>query len=976
MMKETVLARSVRMICVGGVALSMQAAFAQEAPQAIQKVQVTGSRLLSPNADSATPLQILTSADIAASGATNLQELLQKNPTMGTPTLSRTNSNFLTSGGGVTTINLRNLGDERTLVLVNGRRFVSGVPGSSAVDLNTIPTDFIERVELLTGGASATYGSDAVAGVVNIILKRNLNGVLFDAQTGRSSHGDDFKKKLSLTFGTSSADGASNVMGHLGYSKQGAVFSRDRDASAVDQFTSIDKGDASGAFVPIRPFYSGFVPAGTFFYGDGSKKFTYDAAGNIIPVDTNGAHGAPTGFNRSAYRAIAVPTERFLIGTTGNHTFNENVSAYFEGNFASTKTRTNIEPFPLSSSDIYKGSEGMVPADLLIGGKIMRNPLVPQYLYDRLDPNPDDNNLRRYSFTRRMAEVGSRTSGAERDTFRIATGLKGTVKDWNYDTYLVYGKTKESQSSTGQVNVLNFRNALEAVADVNDINNNNDRNEPICSDANARAQGCVPVNIFGAGAISPEALKYIVAPSSLATAVTQKIAGGSVNGELFDLPAGKIGLAAGFEWREETSSSVADPLTQAGLNGGNAIPPTEGKFNVREFFAETRIPLLKDQPFAKSLSFLGAFRNGKYSTVGTTNSWNAGLEWSPVSDIKFRGTRALSTRAPNISELYQPPSQTFPSDLSDPCEGVTLTTTGAAAVACRTDPTVLANINSHGGVFTLTQPDQQGISGYDRGNPKLKAEKGRSTTLGVVITPRSIPMLSKFTFTADYFNIKIADAIVSTPRDVALAQCYGGDKSFCKFITRRTTTVGDATVGAIRYIDSNSENNGGRGTEGMDITVSWADKVGPGRLSANVAYTYLKNFYDIPLKGTPEDSDTGEIGYARNKAVINLAYKWGAFGVTSTTSYTGPSAMEDQYLKQNDLPAGAVRVGSKTYNDFQFTYAATKSVELYLGINNAFDAKAPPIISGLNGSTTGTETNASVYDAIGRRYYLGVRGTL
>ncbi|WGG53585.1 TonB-dependent receptor domain-containing protein [Rugamonas sp. DEMB1] len=326
--------------------------------------------------------------------------------------------------------------------------------------------------------------------------------------------------------------------------------------------------------------------------------------------------------------------------------------------------------------------------------------------------------------------------------------------------------------------------------------------------------------------------------------------------------------------------------------------------------------------------------------------------------------------------MYQPPSQTFPPDLSDPCEGVTLAMSSATAVACRNDPTVLANINSHGGVFTLTQPDQQGISGYDRGNPKLKAEKGRSTTLGVVITPRSIPMLSKFTFTADYFNIKIADAIVSTPRDVALAQCYGGDKSFCKFITRRTSTVGDATVGAIRYIDSNSENNGGRGTEGIDFTVAWADKVGPGRLSANLAYTYLKNFYDIPLKGTEEDNDTGEIGYARNKAVINLAYKWGAFGVTSTTSYTGPSAMEDQYLKQNDLPAGAVRVGSKTYNDFQFTYAATKGVELYLGINNAFDAKAPPIISGLNGSTTGTETNASVYDAIGRRYYLGVRGTL
>jgi outer membrane receptor protein involved in Fe transport len=262
MMKETTLSRSVRMICVTGLALGMQAAHAQEAAsEPIQKVQITGSRISSPNADSASPLQILSSADIAASGAVNLQELMQKNPTMGTPTLSRTNSNFLTSGGGVSTVNLRNLDDARTLVLVNGRRFVSGVPGDTAVDLNTIPIDFIERVELLTGGASATYGSDAVAGVVNIILKRNFNGILIDGSAGRAwEKNDDQKRKLALTFGTSSADGASNIMGHFGYSKQGAVMSKDRArlGSAVDQ-TSLGagSGDARDLFVPQSPFYSG-----------------------------------------------------------------------------------------------------------------------------------------------------------------------------------------------------------------------------------------------------------------------------------------------------------------------------------------------------------------------------------------------------------------------------------------------------------------------------------------------------------------------------------------------------------------------------------------------------------------------------------------------------------------------------------------------------------------------------------------------
>jgi iron complex outermembrane receptor protein len=236
------------------------------APSACCLSVVTDSRLDSPNAESSTPLQVLTAADIAASGAVNLQDLLQRNPTLGTPTLSRTNSNFLTSGGGVSTVNLRNLGDSRTLVLVNGRRFVSGVPGDTAVDLNTIPVDFIERVELLTGGASATYGSDAVAGVVNIILKRKFSGVLVDASNGRSSRSDDLKNKLALTGGITSEDGASNLMVHFGYTKQGSVNSRDRSASAVDQYsTGALSGDArSCSMPPCRTIPA--PPPGTFLF--------------------------------------------------------------------------------------------------------------------------------------------------------------------------------------------------------------------------------------------------------------------------------------------------------------------------------------------------------------------------------------------------------------------------------------------------------------------------------------------------------------------------------------------------------------------------------------------------------------------------------------------------------------------------------------------------------------------------------------
>jgi outer membrane receptor protein involved in Fe transport len=983
MMKETVLSRSIRTICVAGMAISTHMAFAQDAApaDAVQKVQITGSRLLSPSAESPTPLQILSSADIAASGAVNLQDLLQKNPTIGTPSLSRTNSNFLTSGGGVSTVNLRNLGDSRTLVLVNGRRFVSGVPGDTAVDLNTIPIDFIERVELMTGGASATYGSDAVAGVVNIILKRNFEGVTIDASTGRSDHGDDFKKKLAITFGTTSADGGSNIMGHFGYSKQGAVMSKDRPGlgAAVDQYSLGDgvTGDARDVFTPYRPFYSSFAPQGRFFYGPsdgpGSGNFTYDRSGNIIPFNTNGsATQEATGFNRSEYRAIAVPTERYLFATNGNLKLNENHNAFFEGTYAQTKVDTNIEPYPLDSASIYPGTGGAVPAEQLIGGVNVRNPLVPQYLYDRLT-DEDGDGLRDYRFTRRLNEFGPRHSSVNRGTLRLATGLKGTLPfttDWNYDAFVSYGRTTESQSSTGQVNVMSMRNALEAVP--------NPDGGVMCANAQARAEGCVPINVFGYNAVSADALKYVTAPGSLETAITQKIAGGTINGELpWGLPAGNVGVAAGYEWRSEDSSSVPDPLTQAGLNAGNAIPPTYGSFIVREAFAETRIPLLKDKFLAKNLDFRGSFRHGDYSTVGSTNSWNYGFEWAPVDDIKFRGTKAVSTRAPNINELYSPPSQDFPSGISDPCVGVTATSNDPRSIACRAAPGVNANIAANGGVFSLNQADVQGISGYNRGNPDLKAERGKSGTVGVVITPRSIPMLSKFTFTADYFNIRIEDAIVSTPRQFTLQQCYGGgNSSYCSFITRRPTAEGSNSAGSIKYSDTGVSNSGGLGTRGVDLTASWADKVGPGRLNAKVAYTYLKTLWNVPLPGQPADESAGEIESPRNKAVLNLAYKWAGFGLSTTTSYTGRVGLDDQYLANYDNPQDAPRIGAYVTTDFQLTYDVKKNYQVYFGMDNAFDKKAPPIISGLPGNTTGTETDASAYDPIGRRYYLGLRVSL
>jgi outer membrane receptor protein involved in Fe transport len=603
----------------------------------------------------------------------------------------------------------------------------------------------------------------------------------------------------------------------------------------------------------------------------------------------------------------------------------------------------------------------------MVNGKLVKNPLVPQYLYDRIT-DTDGDGIPDYSFTRRMAEVGTRHNSVDRDTFRLATGVKGDFqlwKNWNYEAYVAVGQTKEAQQSSGQVNVLNFRNALNAIPDEN--------GKPVCADANAITQGCVPINIFGFNSISKEALAYVNAPGSLTTRTTQKLAGGHIDGEIFNLPAGPLGVAAGVEFRKEYSESTPDALTQAGLNAGNATPPTQGEFSVRELFVEAHVPVLKDLPFIKELSIPIAFRHGDYSSVGSTNSWNAGFEWTVVDDVKLRGTRSLSTRAPDINELYQAPSQDFPTGLTDPCEGVTATSQGVYDARCRADPGVAANIALNG-KFTNTLADQQGISGYNRGNPNLKAEKGRSTTIGIVWTPRSIPLLKRFTFTADYFNIKIADAIVSTPRQFALTSCYSGtNPAMCQFITRWPTANGNSSAGALRYIDTAVSNSGGKATSGVDLTASWNDNVGPGRLSTRLAYTYVKTGYDVPLPGADRDPWAGEVGYAKNKANLNVGYRWKDLNANVTFDYIGRSSLDDQFLAGYDLPPHSLQVGSRTYTNLQLSYQVMKKTELYFGLDNAFDVKAPPIISGLPGDVTGTETDGGTYDPIGRRWYAGLR---
>jgi outer membrane receptor protein involved in Fe transport len=967
-----------------GLALLATPAFAQDAaPQAdasadaATPIVVTGSRIASPELAESIPVQAVTAADIERQGAPNLQDILLKSPTMGTPSISRTNSSFANSSAGVATVDLRNLGIDRTLVLIDGRRVVAGIPGSSAVDLNTIPSSFIDRVEILTGGASAVYGSDAVAGVVNIVTKRSFTGVEANVQYGLSRYGDDAEKQANLTVGAEFDGGRGNVMAYVGYTKQDPVFKRDRSteggSSAVDQ-TSLGgsiTGVIDDVFTP-QVLQSGFTPAGRYFTDNG--VFTY-TNGQLVP-------GGGAGFNRSAFRYLALPVERYLAAFKGNYEISEAANVFIEGNYASSRVKTNIEAFPLGSDNITV--DGQIPIETRYNGTIVRNPFVPDAIYNDASDNNGDG-LRDIFVTKRLADLGNRTSDASRDTFRIVAGVNGKIAEgWKYETYFIHGETKESQTGTGQVNVLNFRNALNAAVDTADVNGNGNRTEIICADANARADGCIPANIFGPGSLAPAAA-YLAAPTSLNTRTTQTVVGGNITGQLFSLGFGAdpIAVNVGAEYRTEYAQAVPDVLTQQGLNANNKIPPTEGSFNVKEAFGEVLIPVLQDRPFFKSLSLKAAIRASDYSTVGTNYSYNFGGEWAPSDDIRFRVTRAQTVRAPNINELFGPVSQDFPSNLNDPCNGITLATTGALADRCRAAPGVVANINANG-AFTVSQADKQGITSFAGGNPRLQEEKGKSWTAGVVLTPRSIDALRNMSLSVDYFDIDIQDAIVSTPLQFILQQCYAaGVQSFCNFITRRPAAAGNNNAGSLDEVNGGLTNSGGQRSSGIDVTYNYRqdlDKLGlPGAMNLKVSYTHLLKGYLIPLVGSPKDYTKGEVGNATDRFVATVGYREEGYDWSFTGTYFGPSYLDDQLLASlTDANGNSIdrhdpraKVHAEFYLDSQIRFHIGEHYDFYMGVNNILDNK-PPFLADI-GSSTGQATDAGTYDALGRRYYAGVK---
>ncbi|MEO0440293.1 MAG: TonB-dependent receptor [Pseudomonadota bacterium] len=988
-----------------GLAMLSTPAFAQdqeeEAAEDEGLIVVTGSRIASPTLTSTAPLQIIDDVAIDDAGVTNVQELLLENPAFGTPALSRTNSAFLTSGTGVASVDLRDLGSARTLVLVNNRRVVAGLPGTATVDLNVIPTQFIERIDVLTGGASSLYGSDAIAGVVNFIYKKDFEGIEANAQYGITEQGDDARYQLNTTIGANFAEGRGNIMVHLGYSNEEGVLSRQRSNTFLDDADTATfiTGDLADFGVPFEPFNSSGAPQGRFDVagtGSSADDFTFDPVTGVIrqgfSANGNGTIG-PDGFNRQFFRTIAVPVERYLFAAAGNYEFTDDINFFFEGTYSSTRSSRIIEPFFFSSADVFP-SGGRVPLETDVNGVLVVNPLVPQEIVDA-SQDIDGDGLRDYGFIRRIVEFGPRQGSTSRDTYRFVVGFDGTLFDdtFRWDVSYNYGRTSENQFSSGQVNTVNTRFALAAIPDVNDVNGNGSTTDAICADPVARDQGCVPINLFGAGSISPAALAYTNAESSFQTEITQQVIQGNISGSLFELPGGPLGIAAGVEYRRENSVEELDALTNAGLNAGNALPDNFGGFNVIEGFLEVKAPILSDVPGFQLLEIGGAIRVADYSTVGSVVSYNGQATWKPIDDLTFRGTYARSVRAPNIGELFDGRSQTFPSGLTDPCVGIGATGGGALGDNCRASPGVNQNIANNTGVginpltgaaftnaFTLNQADLQGISGFNGGNPNLFEETATSWTIGAVINPVSIDALRNVQITVDYYNISIDDVIAAPARGFTLTQCFNnGNPNFCSLITRRATGDSQNSPGSIEFIDATAVNGALLEAEGIDVTAAYRtslDSIGlPGTLNARIAYTHVLTNNFFPAIGESADVAAGEIGTAEDRFTANLGYEQGPFRMTMTGTFIGRSYEDDVGYCAffDDGSPECVSVPAEFYLDTQLNYTVNDNFEFYFGVDNLLDNDAPNLLTGTTFNVTGTDTAADVYDVFGRRYYTGVR---
>ncbi|HEY0959190.1 MAG TPA: TonB-dependent receptor [Novosphingobium sp.] len=945
--------------------MSTTAAYAQETPNATaaddskmqtdaEEIVVTGSRIARPELTASIPVAVVSSQSIENRGQTNALDAIRDIPIAG-QSLDKSASNFSNFDNGISTVNLRNLGTSRTLVLINGRRSV-GTPGDSAVDLNNIAPDLIDHIEIATGGTSAVYGSDAVAGVVNIILKKQFDGLQLHMQGGFSDRGDAGNRLASVTAGKTFSEGRGHIIANFTYTKDDPLYARDRDYSRID--------------VPNKSSYAaqGLFDTGgsaAFSPADGTT-YTFSTANAVKLYEGAGIDG----YNRNGDRLLTTPSERYLGSISADYEFSPAVTLFGEFTYSKTKVRSVIEPLAVDD----QGTQGQSVYNFdgsPFSGIPVTNTQVPAAIRDAAIANGSDV----IYFRRRSNGIFERNADSDRKYWRGVIGLRGDIgSSWKYEAYYERSQVKDHTSAQA-ILMNNYGAALQG-----------------CTDAAAQAAGCVPINIFGFNTVTPAMIKWLttytgqgaLVPGATAgdTAVndlrrtgTQDVAAINLTGPVFDLPAGAVQVAIGAEYHREKSEQYYDPFTQSGWSSTQQAANTVGKYDSKEVYGEVSIPLLRNVPLAHDLSLEAAVRYADYSTVGGFVSYKFGGAYAPTPDIRFRAIYARAVRAPNVNELYSGRANTAPAVVDpcdqnggngdDPIDGGPL----PLPAACAAIPGIANYLQTHQN-FTYTLAQIQTINGTIGGNSSLDAESTRTFTAGATFTPT---FLRGFDLSVDYYRIKVNNAITQVDFQDSVAQCVEtGDPNFCNNVTR------DPATGIIKSVDAIFLNGASYEVAGLDTQVHYTFRpriFGPDeRVDLSVFWNHKFKQNKTPFAGAFVSQQLGEadiystsqnIGTGfKDQVTFNAAYRTGPFSLAYTFRYFSPVVTSTD----------GDRIPSYTYHDLQakFTIGEEKNYEFYLGVNNLFD-KQPPIVADLANQWPGTNTVASTYDLIGRRFYAGAR---
>jgi outer membrane receptor protein involved in Fe transport len=947
MYQNNKLTKAVRLALAAGVtttALAMPSTMAfaadEAAEESVERIQVTGSRIKRQELTAVTPIITVDAQEFSISGNLNVEQKLAELPST-LPAFGPSSNN---PGDGSATVDLRGLGTSRTLVMVNGRRWIPARQ-DGVVDLNTIPASLIENVEIITGGASAVYGSDALGGVVNFNMKDDFEGVEVSALYDVTSEGDGEKYNLDITMGGNFADDRGNAVVYLGYSKREPIFQGDRSFSDVALTEGTDAngnpalvaGGSSG--IPGTRVWGGPTLIGGANDGLTLGRFNEDGSGNVWNDATDRFNYAPDNF-------LQLPQERYTMNAFSHYYINDETRVYAEMSFIS-----NTVPQELAPTPAFLGTVEVNPNSAFFGSDVQQGMLA-----DTANINADGNYELGY-IGRRMVENGSRQSLDTRDAMRILVGVDGYINDdWSYDVYY-------SRSQLNQTNLLN-----------NDVSETRFRQAVLVNDDGTACQdtsgGCAPLNIFGEGNISQEAIDFINVGASNVTSITQEVLMANVSGTLpVTVPSAEepIGLVFGYEKRDDKSSFRPDTFLAAGdVLGFNAGQATVGSYGSNEIFAEVSVPVVANAPLMQDLSLWGAARYADYTNIGNVTSFAGAINWTVNDIISSRIGYQQAVRAPNVSELFLGQTNGFPS-ATDPCsaDGFIPGTTDVAL--CEATGVAAGQV----GVFTQANAQIEGMFG---GNPNLQEETSDTFTVGIVVAP-----MEGLDFTLDYFNISIEDSIsvlgggVDNVLDICYNQVKDINSAFCQAVSRRS----DSNVGLVEVLN---ENIAKLETSGIDFNVTYNHEFdfgfGGNGSDLNIQFrsTYLDTFDVTPVVGLDTVNECA--GYYGNTCGTPLAQyqantrvNWTSGDLTLSALVRYIGEVEDDSLLDPAVSADDLvvpKVSAEWYLDISANYHVNDALSLNVGVNNILDTEP----TALGDQQSQANTFPEVYTVLGPRIFL------